>query len=71
MRPDGATRRDTDFRRWWADHDMFRHTHGYKRLRHPVVGDLTLDYESLTVTRARSWPGYPAAAASGGRAACR
>ena len=42
--------RDTDFRRWWADHDVFRHTHGYKRLRHPVVGDLTLDYESLTVT---------------------
>ena len=25
--------RDTDFRRWWADHDVFRHTHGYKRLR--------------------------------------
>ena len=42
--------RDTDFRRWWADHDVFRHTYGYKRLRHPVVGDLTLDYESLTVT---------------------
>ena len=42
--------RDPDFRRWWADHDVFQHTHGYKRLRHPVVGELTLDYESLTVT---------------------
>jgi transcriptional regulator with XRE-family HTH domain len=42
--------RDTDFRRWWADHDVFRHAYGYKRLHHPVVGDLTLDYESLSVT---------------------
>ena len=41
--------RDTDFRRWWADHDVFQHGYGYKRLHHPVVGDLTLDYESLTV----------------------
>ncbi|MDX6336346.1 MAG: hypothetical protein QOG05_3686 [Streptosporangiaceae bacterium] len=42
--------RDTDFRRWWADHDVFAHTYGYKRLHHPVVGDLTLNYESLTIT---------------------
>ena len=42
--------RDRDFRRWWAEHDVFQHTHGYKRLRHPIVGELTLDYESLTVT---------------------
>jgi transcriptional regulator with XRE-family HTH domain len=41
--------RDTDFRRWWADHDVFQHGVGYKRLHHPVVGDLTLDYEFLTV----------------------
>ncbi|RSM78551.1 XRE family transcriptional regulator [Kibdelosporangium aridum] len=39
--------RDADFRRWWADHDVFRHGHGTKRLHHPVVGELTLYYESL------------------------
>jgi transcriptional regulator with XRE-family HTH domain len=42
--------RDEDFRRWWADHDVFRHTFGTKRMRHPVVGELTLDYEALTDT---------------------
>ena len=41
--------RDADFRRWWADHDVFRHAHGSKRLHHPLVGELTLDYEALTV----------------------
>lgn len=39
--------RDADFRRWWADHDVFRHGHGTKRLHHPVVGELTVFYESL------------------------
>ena len=42
--------RDKDFRRWWAQHDVFRHTYGAKRLHHPVVGALTVDYEALTVT---------------------
>ncbi|CAM4200986.1 helix-turn-helix transcriptional regulator [Kibdelosporangium persicum] len=39
--------RDKDFRRWWADHDVFRHGHGSKKLHHPVVGELTVFYESL------------------------
>jgi transcriptional regulator with XRE-family HTH domain len=39
--------RDTDFRRWWADNDVFRHAHGSKRLHHPVVGGITVFYESL------------------------
>jgi transcriptional regulator with XRE-family HTH domain len=38
---------DKDFRRWWADHDVFHRTHGAKRYHHPVVGDLTLCYEAL------------------------
>jgi transcriptional regulator with XRE-family HTH domain len=42
--------RDADFRQWWAEHDVFRHVHGSKRMHHPIVGDLTLDYEALTVT---------------------
>ncbi|WP_212908161.1 helix-turn-helix domain-containing protein [Streptomyces sp. TS71-3] len=40
--------RDADFRRWWADHDVQRRTYGTKDFHHPVVGDLTLDYEVLT-----------------------
>ncbi|MFE4170500.1 helix-turn-helix transcriptional regulator [Streptomyces sp. NPDC056909] len=40
--------RDQDFRRWWADHDVLRRTHGTKRYHHPVVGDLDLEYEALT-----------------------
>jgi transcriptional regulator with XRE-family HTH domain len=42
--------RDEDFRRWWADHDVARRTFGSKHFHHPVVGDLTLDYEALAVT---------------------
>ncbi|HEY0452008.1 helix-turn-helix transcriptional regulator [Actinophytocola sp.] len=42
--------RDEDFRHWWAEHDVYRRTHGSKRYHHPVVGELTLDYEALTPT---------------------
>jgi transcriptional regulator with XRE-family HTH domain len=42
--------RDDDFRRWWADHDVFQHDHGTKRYRHPVAGELVLSYESLAAT---------------------
>ncbi|MDX2602594.1 helix-turn-helix transcriptional regulator [Streptomyces caniscabiei] len=37
------------FRRMWADHDVQAHTTGTKRLHHPIVGDLTLDYLVLAV----------------------
>ncbi|SDN01243.1 helix-turn-helix domain-containing protein [Actinacidiphila guanduensis] len=37
-----------DFRRWWADHDVFQRTHGTKHLHHPLVGDLVLGYEAFT-----------------------
>ncbi|MEU1150558.1 helix-turn-helix domain-containing protein [Streptomyces sp. NPDC005863] len=40
---------DEDFRRWWADQDVHRHTHGSKHFQHPVAGPLTLNYESLTL----------------------
>ncbi|MED7821185.1 helix-turn-helix transcriptional regulator [Streptomyces chiangmaiensis] len=42
--------RDPDFRRWWADHDVFQRTHGTKRYHHALVGDLVLGYESFTAT---------------------
>jgi transcriptional regulator with XRE-family HTH domain len=37
--------RDVDFRRWWANHDVLNNTHGTRLYHHPVVGDLTLDFE--------------------------
>lgn len=40
---------DEDFRRWWAGHDVLEYTHGTKRYRHPRVGELALEYESLTL----------------------
>ncbi|MEU5643510.1 helix-turn-helix domain-containing protein [Streptomyces milbemycinicus] len=42
--------RDADFRHWWAAHDVQRRTYGSKLFRHPLVGDLYLDYEALAVT---------------------
>lgn len=36
-----------EFRRWWADHNVRERSHGTKRFHHPVVGDLTIDYECL------------------------
>jgi transcriptional regulator with XRE-family HTH domain len=42
--------RDADFRRWWADNDVQRHSHGTFRLRHPVIGELALHYEALAHT---------------------
>jgi transcriptional regulator with XRE-family HTH domain len=39
-----------EFRRWWPRHDVLEKTHGTKRLMHPIVGPLTLAYESLALT---------------------
>ncbi|MGD9516467.1 helix-turn-helix transcriptional regulator [Mycolicibacterium austroafricanum] len=38
-----------EFRMWWAEHRVFQRTYGTKRLRHPVVGDLSVDYETFTM----------------------
>jgi transcriptional regulator with XRE-family HTH domain len=37
------------FRRLWADHDVLAHATGSKRLHHPLVGEMTLDYVVLAV----------------------
>ncbi|MEU7335690.1 helix-turn-helix transcriptional regulator [Streptomyces sp. NPDC007074] len=44
---------DEDFRRWWAAQDVEEFSHGTRHYRHPVVGEVTLDYESLV------FPGDP------------
>ncbi|MFF2845203.1 helix-turn-helix domain-containing protein [Streptomyces sp. NPDC058001] len=36
-----------EFRRLWATHDVKEKGHGVKRLRHAVVGELTLPFESF------------------------
>jgi transcriptional regulator with XRE-family HTH domain len=42
--------RSEDFRRRWADHKVRHHRTGAKRIRHPVVGDLELHFEAMTLT---------------------
>jgi transcriptional regulator with XRE-family HTH domain len=41
-----STRSD-DFRVRWGAHDVKLHRTGAKQFRHPVVGDLTLDFEAI------------------------
>jgi transcriptional regulator with XRE-family HTH domain len=38
------------FRQRWASHDVTFHRSGQKRLRHPVVGQLDLDFEGMELT---------------------
>ncbi|MFE1922356.1 helix-turn-helix domain-containing protein [Streptomyces asoensis] len=40
--------RDAQFRQWWTEHDVALRGSGVKKLRHPVVGELTLDWNTLT-----------------------
>lgn len=37
----------SEFGTWWSEHRVYQRTYGAKRLRHPVVGELTLDYETF------------------------
>ncbi|GAA3137319.1 helix-turn-helix domain-containing protein [Streptomyces echinatus] len=39
-----------EFRRLWATHDVKEKSHGVKRMRHPLVGDLALNFESFRLT---------------------
>jgi transcriptional regulator with XRE-family HTH domain len=36
-----------EFSTWWAQHRVHQRTFGSKRLMHPVVGELTVEYESF------------------------
>jgi transcriptional regulator with XRE-family HTH domain len=38
-----------EFRRWWADHNVRERTHGTKRYHHPLVGDVSVEYESVAL----------------------
>jgi transcriptional regulator with XRE-family HTH domain len=38
-----------EFSQWWNEHRVYQRTYGTKHFRHPIVGDLTVDYETLTL----------------------
>jgi transcriptional regulator with XRE-family HTH domain len=42
--------RSQEFGTWWSAHNVRYHRTGTKRLRHPVVGELTLEYEVMDVS---------------------
>lgn len=42
--------RSDQFRSWWAAHTVHAHRAGVKALRHPIVGELELNYEMVTFT---------------------
>ncbi|MGI5138664.1 MULTISPECIES: helix-turn-helix transcriptional regulator [unclassified Streptomyces] len=44
---------DEDFRQWWAEHDVEEFSYGTRHLWHPLLGEVTLEYENL------SFPGDP------------
>ncbi|MEU7148812.1 helix-turn-helix transcriptional regulator [Streptomyces sp. NPDC045456] len=41
--------KSTEFDHWWEKHRVHQRTHGSKRLRHALVGELTVEYETLTL----------------------
>ncbi|WP_434446831.1 helix-turn-helix transcriptional regulator [Lentzea sp. E54] len=36
-----------EFDQWWEQHRVHQRTHGSKRLRHSLIGDVTVEYESF------------------------
>lgn len=44
--------KSAEFRELWARHDIRRKSHETKRLHHPLVGELNLTFEALTVNGA-------------------
>ncbi|WFF05815.1 helix-turn-helix domain-containing protein [Micromonospora sp. WMMD1076] len=38
---------DADFRTWWAEHRVAHQNFGSKRITHPLVGELTLDWDTF------------------------
>ncbi|MGY0488232.1 helix-turn-helix domain-containing protein [Streptomyces sp. WG-D5] len=45
---DELSDRDAQFRQWWTAHHVATRDTGTKHLRHPVVGDLYLDWNAVT-----------------------
>jgi hypothetical protein len=41
--------KSADFNRWWPRQKVLERGGGTKHFQHPVVGELTIDYEALTL----------------------
>lgn len=41
--------RSTEFRTWWGSHTVRTHISGTKRIDHPIVGEMALSYQTLTI----------------------
>ncbi len=44
--------RSNEFRTWWGGHTVRIHASGSKRIIHPVVGELTVEYDVLALQSA-------------------
>jgi transcriptional regulator with XRE-family HTH domain len=44
--------RSAEFRTWWGSHTVRTHSTGTKRINHPIVGEMTLSYQTLTIQSA-------------------
>lgn len=58
-----SVKNDT-FRALWASHDVRRHSTGIKNITHPVVGELDLNYEAMSLSSGLQLVAYSAAPAS-------
>ncbi|GLZ78510.1 DNA-binding protein [Actinorhabdospora filicis] len=54
------TERSADFRRLWAGYEVADRTHGGYRMRHPVVGEFTVGFESFRASNDVSLIAYTA-----------
>ncbi|MFI8848854.1 helix-turn-helix transcriptional regulator [Streptomyces sp. NPDC053499] len=41
--------KSAEFNHWWEKHRVHQRTHGSKRLHHALIGELTVEYETLTL----------------------
>ena len=54
-----------EFRQWWSAHRVHQRAHGTKRLNHPLVGELDVQFETLTISGEASQVLYVYTAAPG------
>ncbi len=58
------TVKNETFRDLWSSHDVRQHSTGMKSITHPIVGDLDLDYEAMTLASGLQLIAYSAPPAS-------
>lgn len=43
------TKESSEFRDWWTSHTVRTHNSGSKKINHPVVGEMTIQFEALSI----------------------